>query len=336
MNKFLLFLSLLLIPLLLIKFLPISKQSEPLTQYDIISDVHGKADALKKLLEKMDYQKVDGVYTHKSRKAIFMGDFIDRGSDNRGVIDIVRPMIEGGCAQTIMGNHELNAIFYSTKHSKNGEYLRAHKKKYTEQHATFLKDYPFGSKEYADIIKWFKTLPLFLDLGNVRIIHAYWHKPSMAIMKRYLNKDNTLSNKHLEKAATKKHELYEAIESTLKGYELKLPEGASFKDTMGHSRHKIRIKWWKTGQNLTYRDMAMSVPNLDDIPDTAIDNIGDLTYTDNIPLFIGHYQMKLINGKPQILSPHIACVDFGKEALVAYRWNGETTLSNDNFISVNY
>ncbi len=44
------------------------------------------------------------------RKVIFLGDFIDRGPKIRQVLEIVRPMIEGGKALTVMGNHELNAL----------------------------------------------------------------------------------------------------------------------------------------------------------------------------------------------------------------------------------
>ena len=41
---------------------------------------------------------------------IFLGDFIDRGPHQREVIEIDRQMIEAGTAQSVMGNHEFNAI----------------------------------------------------------------------------------------------------------------------------------------------------------------------------------------------------------------------------------
>ena len=47
--------------------------------YDIIGDIHGHADELEKLLEKLDYSWTDGCYRHSNRKVIFLGDFIDRG-----------------------------------------------------------------------------------------------------------------------------------------------------------------------------------------------------------------------------------------------------------------
>ena len=48
-------------------------------EYDIIGDVHGQAGKLEALLEAMGYRNHSGAYRHPSRKAIFVGDFVDRG-----------------------------------------------------------------------------------------------------------------------------------------------------------------------------------------------------------------------------------------------------------------
>ncbi len=64
--------------------------------YDFIGDIHGHADKLEALLEKMGYSKKDGVYQHSTRKAFFVGDYIDRGPKIREPLEIVRGMIENG------------------------------------------------------------------------------------------------------------------------------------------------------------------------------------------------------------------------------------------------
>lgn len=46
--------------------------------HDLISDIHGHGTPLKNLLAKVDYVEMDGVWQHPERKAIFLGDFIDR------------------------------------------------------------------------------------------------------------------------------------------------------------------------------------------------------------------------------------------------------------------
>jgi len=54
--------------------------------YDIIGDVHGEADALERLLDKLGYALKDGCWQHRSRQVIFLGDFIDRGPEQKRVL----------------------------------------------------------------------------------------------------------------------------------------------------------------------------------------------------------------------------------------------------------
>ena len=83
--------------------------------YDIIGDVHGHIDELEILLERLDYQYIESVWQHPTRKAIFTGDFICRGLNSKPVIALIRDMVNHNFAQAILGNHELNAILYFTK-----------------------------------------------------------------------------------------------------------------------------------------------------------------------------------------------------------------------------
>ena len=78
--------------------------------YDLVGDIHGHADALRRLLHKLDYVEVEGVFRHPQREMIFVGDFIDRGPQQREVLRIARAMCAAGVASAVMGNHEFNAI----------------------------------------------------------------------------------------------------------------------------------------------------------------------------------------------------------------------------------
>jgi hypothetical protein len=62
------------------------------TIWDIIPDIHGHADKLEGLLTTLGYAERGSVYRNRdrSRRALFLGDYIDRGPDNGRVIDIVR------------------------------------------------------------------------------------------------------------------------------------------------------------------------------------------------------------------------------------------------------
>ncbi|MFO1383252.1 MAG: metallophosphoesterase [Moraxella sp.] len=83
--------------------------------YDVIGDVHGQADKLIGLLTQLGYQH-DGqcFQAPPNHQAIFIGDLIDRGSQQPQTLSIVFAMIDHGQALAVMGNHEYNALAYAT------------------------------------------------------------------------------------------------------------------------------------------------------------------------------------------------------------------------------
>ena len=107
------------------------------TGYDVIGDIHGHADELEALLADLGYEKKGGAWRHPERKAVFLGDFIDRGPRQLEAVDIVRRMVDEGQAHAIMGNHEFNAIAWYLR-DENGQPLRAHTEKNFKQHHVFL------------------------------------------------------------------------------------------------------------------------------------------------------------------------------------------------------
>lgn len=299
-----------------------------LHKYDIIGDIHGQANELVSLLEKLGYTNTSGCYRHDVRKAIFLGDFIDRGLRQREVIDIVRPMIESGTALAVMGNHEFNAIAYYLGY-------RERSKKNRDQHEAFIDAYSSNEQEYKDIIDWFKTLPLWLDLGEIRIVHACWDSKFIARLANEY-RGNQLTDQLLANASNADRWEFEAVETLLKGKEIRLPDGQHFKDEDKNTRHHIRVRWWDDTAN-TYQKAFIGPESVrTHIPDDEIGGDHLIEYAhDDVPVFIGHYWMK---GDPLPLAQNIACLDYSvvKEGgkLVAYRWNGEEVLIQDNFVSV--
>ena len=67
-----------------------------MTGFDIIGDVHGCATKLEALLGDLGYARNDwtGAYWHPRRRAVFVGDLIDRGDEQLRVLEIVKPMVE--------------------------------------------------------------------------------------------------------------------------------------------------------------------------------------------------------------------------------------------------
>lgn len=85
--------------------------------FDIIGDVHGCADELEQLLATLGYQWHDApdledglysrVYAHPAgRKAIFLGDLVDRGPRILDTVQLVRNMVNHHAAFCVMGNHD--------------------------------------------------------------------------------------------------------------------------------------------------------------------------------------------------------------------------------------
>jgi len=305
--------------------------------YDFVGDIHGCALSLQSLLERMGYRQVDGVYRHELRKVVFLGDFVDRGPLQRETIALVRPMVEQGYAMSVMGNHEFNAIAYHTYDSDLDDYLRRHSAENRHQHAAFLDAYAGHASDYRDVIAWFKTLPLWLDLGGVRVVHACWDEGAMARLQPAVGEGNRLSASLLKNASIKGRQEFRDVEVLLKGKEVPLAEGFTITDKDGHERKNIRIRWWdreaKTFQSAFMGDPA-AIAHIPDEP-IGLDHLIDYSHA-MPPVILGHYWMQ---GIPAPLAANIACIDYsvGKPGgkLVAYRWDGEGVLQRERFVAVN-
>jgi hypothetical protein len=307
--------------------------------YDLIGDIHGHSETLIELLEKLGYRDIDGIYRHPTRQVIFLGDFIDRGPNQRDVIDIVQPMIDGGAALSVMGNHEFNAIAYFTEDpDAPGECLRTHSDKNKNQHKEFLGEYE-GTEDYPALIDWFRTLPLRLDLPGLRVVHACWDDALMQdLADRYPSPNNNLNDALLIAASREGSDEFAAVETLLKGKEIELPNGQTFLDKDGNPRRHVRIRWFD-GEAKTYAEAFLG-PEVarTHIPKDAIEGDHLIQYSHEAPpVFVGHYWLDA--DQPELLAPNVACLDYSVAAkvgglLVAYRWDGEQALSDDKFVWV--
>ncbi|MBD8524274.1 polynucleotide kinase-phosphatase [Pseudomarimonas arenosa] len=83
--------------------------------FDIIGDIHGCLDETVELLDKLGY-RVGGsrgapeVIAPEGRRAIFVGDLVDRGPDSPGVLRLVMHMVGTGAALCVPGNHDVKLL----------------------------------------------------------------------------------------------------------------------------------------------------------------------------------------------------------------------------------
>ena len=303
--------------------------------YDVIGDIHGHADELVQLLEVLGYQNQHGVYQHPERKVIFLGDFIDRGPQIRKVLEIVRPMVDEGKALAVMGNHEFNALAFHTEHIHRAEmFLRKRSIKNIRQHGQTILQMP--DKLLADAIEWFGTLPMWLDLDGLRVVHACWDERAVQTIKMARPNNEKITAAFLHFACDEDDVLFKAVEIVLKGKEAALPEGKSFADKDGHIRTATRIRWFLSPHGQTYRTYALT-DKIDCDLELEPSVIGTAAPypKDAKPMFVGHYWLS--GDRPELLADNVACVDYSVAKggfLCAYRWNGEQKLSNDNFVWV--
>lgn len=122
----------------------------------IIGDVHGHYDTLLYLLDAIAPGNDDQVY--------FLGDLIDRGPESAKVVDFV-------CQNSypcLLGNHEqmlLDAVGNGQKVSS--DMFQAWL--YAGGYATLVS---YDHKIPQEHIDWIKTLPTYLDLGDIWLVHA--------------------------------------------------------------------------------------------------------------------------------------------------------------------
>lgn len=303
--------------------------------YDIIGDVHGHASLLKQLLLRMGYVKNNGSFSHPERKAIFVGDFINRGPEIRKTIRIIRAMVEEGHGYAILGNHEINAIIYHLK-DKEGFSLVKEPSKYFLSLFKTINEYSTGSLEWKEHLKWMRSLPLYLDFGDIRAVHACWSNEAIAIADT-IYEEGKIKKKVFRQIHKKSDsEISKSVWLLTKGVNLKMPGDIKIINNKGVSPRSIRTRWWDEPSGKTFAELSFEskykLPEYT-VPEQILPQT--FPYPKDAPLvFFGHY----CRGKgPNIVKPNVCCVDScvtGSKTLLAYRWNGEKELIMNNLVSV--
>jgi len=300
--------------------------------YDIIGDLHGYCSKLKELLLKLDYKELNGVWNNLSRKVIFVGDYIDRGPEIRETLQLVKRMVEAGSAIALLGNHEYNAIAYA-RLLNDGSFLRPHNAKHRQQHQATIDQFADHDDEWKSHLNWFYTLPLFLDLGDLRVVHACWDQDHIEWLKSmsYF----TLTEDLLILSHNRDDKSYQVINDTLKGREFNIPEKYTWYDKDGHARHANRVKWWVKPGPCSYKEFLFNCPESLMAEKVPADINVNIYPHDAPPVFFGHYWLE--DKYPVIQKENVICLDYSvakNGSLVAYRWGGEQVLNNDHFVSV--
>jgi hypothetical protein len=300
--------------------------------YDIIGDVHGHADELKSLLKNMGYMLKDDCYSHPTRKAVFVGDFINRGPKIRETLNLIRRMVEKGSAFAILGNHEMYAVLYYLRDIE-GKYYKKRIPKYQLLINQTLEEFEPFQEEFKSHLKWLRTLPMFLDFGAIRVIHACWVDKNIKLLRENITEPK-LTKTVLREIALDGTKFSKSFWESCKGVDFQLPRDLLIFDEEGRPHRSFRMKWWENPEGKTFKEV--SIESRFELPAYTIPR--ELVefrnpYPENAPIvFFGHYS--LVEGYG-IIKDNVCCVDSGVSRtgrLLAYRWKGELKLNALNFV----
>ena len=135
----------------------------------VIPDIHGCVLTLKQLVE-------NGIQLTKDDSLYFLGDYIDRGPDGKGVIDYIMSLQNNGYkVDYLIGNHEyycMNAyerdkhkIFFKSRIHKEWECYGA---------KATLKSFGVSHPRHIDeqYIEWMRKGKFFIELDKYILVHA--------------------------------------------------------------------------------------------------------------------------------------------------------------------
>lgn len=143
---------------------------EEVGPFDIIGDIHGCADELETLLVKLGYSISwsDGepeIKAPPGRKAVFVGDLVDRGPRSPDALRIAKHMVDTDIALAVVGNHD----------DKLKRHLDGRKVKLTHGLAETVEQLEAESDEFKQGMRdWLDGLisHYVLDGGNLVVAHA--------------------------------------------------------------------------------------------------------------------------------------------------------------------
>ena len=139
--------------------------------FDIIGDIHGCFDELVELLKELGYAistQPDGntvVEPPQGRKAVFVGDFVDRGPKVAEVLRLVMQMQKTGAAISVPGNHDVKLVRALRGKNVNPTHGLAESLAQLEQESTEFKT---QVTEFLDSL----VSHYVLDNGNLVVAHA--------------------------------------------------------------------------------------------------------------------------------------------------------------------
>ncbi len=124
-----------------------------------LSDIHGCNRTLLAMLDLLAVSKADTLY--------FLGDYVDRGPDSKGVIDTIwRMQSEGYQVHCLMGNHEAMTVKDYDEARLTGRADLGDAHLLSSFFARSILEVP------VEYLNWMRNLPRFAEIPGYILVHA--------------------------------------------------------------------------------------------------------------------------------------------------------------------
>jgi serine/threonine protein phosphatase 1 len=144
----------------------------------IVGDIHGCLDMLKRLIDKIEWNPAND-------RLIFIGDYIDRGENSKGVVDfILKLKKDSSLIQCLIGNHEQMFLDYLSGVDSQSSLLNGG--------LSTLKSYEEVRRSQDDALipsshlDFYSSLLSMIELEQYYIVHAGF-RPNISIEDQDLN-----------------------------------------------------------------------------------------------------------------------------------------------------
>lgn len=131
-----------------------------------VGDIHGCLDKLRRLMEKTRPDR-------RTDTLVFLGDYIDRGPDSRGVVDFVLDLREThDRVVCLLGNHEEMLLDYLRDPGSRNLYFNNGGRNTLRSYG-IDPDGPVRDADFpGDHLRFFRTLLLYYETGDYLFVHA--------------------------------------------------------------------------------------------------------------------------------------------------------------------
>jgi serine/threonine protein phosphatase 1 len=144
----------------------------------VIGDIHGCLDMIKRLIDRINWQPGND-------RLIFLGDYIDRGENSKGVVDFILALSRcSSGVECLIGNHE--ALFLDYLNGRDRRIFLSNGGWITVEGYLAEKSEEEEALVPPDHMSFYQSLKSFIELEDYYIVHAGF-KPGVPVKDQELN-----------------------------------------------------------------------------------------------------------------------------------------------------